>query len=435
MYKTTIALLCYAAIGGVALWSLGTSSTASLFLFGIVPVLWLDRWCFRLAPWPDDEACRWELARRAAWFVAGMLAFRQLWLGNVLWQEALYLGAEITLASAFLEGVVRFSIAGWHKWITPSGVKTIGWGDRWREALIVLVLVGVLAPLGALHPPHSVAKRLPSVPGYVVENVSVPTADGLDLHGWLMSQPDAEALLVFCHGHKGNCGQVVHFLKAVRPLGFNVIACDFRGHGESPGHTAAFGLHETEDVVGAVKFIRQRYPEKPVFLVGVSYGAAVVLQALPEIPNVQAVWVEGAFARFDDVVDHVFQAVPQPLRTIITAFYSALGWLDCGFRAKDIRPIDKLEGVRIPICFCHGKQDDLIPFEQAEALYHSYAGPKACLWFDDGRHYGLRKNHEEEYFARFCEFLEEQMVSTPERAGGIETKDLLPAYNGDWPKI
>src|SRR5205823_5411872 len=122
-----------------------------------------------------------------------------------------------------------------------------GWAVRWRETAVVGGLVGVLAPLGALHPPHSVATRLPSVPGYTVTAVRVPTADGLELHGWLLSQPDARALLVFCHGHKGNCGQVAHFLKVLRPLGFNVLACDFRGHGESPGHTAAFGLHETED--------------------------------------------------------------------------------------------------------------------------------------------------------------------------------------------
>jgi uncharacterized protein len=411
MVKTTFILVGYLAIGGFAVWWLGTASVSPLFVFGVVPVLWLDRWCFQLAPWPADEPRRWEIARRSAWLIVGVLGFRQIWLGHVPWYEALYLGAEITLATAFLETVVRCTGAAMRRWIRRKEPMATGWGGRWRETLIVCGLVGVLAPLGALHPPHSVAKRLPSVQGYEVETVAVPTSDGLELHGWLMSKPDARGLLVFCHGHKGNCGQVAHFLKAVQPLGFNVLACDFRGHGESPGHTAAFGLYETQDVVAAVNFLRQRYPDKPLFLVGVSYGAAVVLQALPEIPDVRAVWVEGAFARFDGVVENVFRMVPQPLRYCVADFYSTLGWLDCGFRASDIRPIDKLRNVRVPICFCHGRRDDLIPFEQAETMYNSYAGPKSCLWFDDGRHYGLRKNHEEEYFTRFCGFLEEHMGS------------------------
>ena len=288
---------------------------------------------------------------------------------------------------------------------------TIGRAGRLREAALVCGLVAVLAPLAALHPPHSVAKRLPSVPGYVVETVKVHTADGLTLHGWLMSQNDARALLVFCHGHKGNCGQVAPFLKVLQPLGFNVLACDFRGHGASPGHTATFGRHETKDTVAAVQYLRGRYPNKPLFLVGVSYGAAVVLQALPELPDVRAVWVEGAFARFEDVVDRFFQPIPQPFRSGVVVFYNGLCWLDCGFRPCDVRPIDGLQQTHLPICFCHGCEDTLIPFAQAEALYSSYTGPKSCLWFADGRHYGLRRDHEEEYFSRFRAFLETHLAS------------------------
>ena len=424
MFKTTAILLTYGAIGGFAAWSLGTASTASLFLFGIVPILWLDRWCFRLSPWPRDEARRWELARRAAWFLAGMMAFRQLWLGNVTWHEALYLGAEITLATAFLEGVVRFSHVALRRCIASKDPKTIGWGDRWRDTLVVCALVGVLAPLGALHPPHSVAKRLPSVPGFAVETVSVPTADGLDLHGWLMSQPGARALLVFCHGHKGNCGQVVHFLKAAGPLGFNVSACDFRGHGESPGHTVAFGLHETQDVVAAVKFIRIAIRTSPCSLSVCLTARRSCSRRCRNFRMFRRFGSKGAFSSFDGVVDHVFHNVPEPFRDCITCFYSTMGWLDCGFHASDIRPIERLTEVRIPICFCHGRLDDLIPFEHAEALYRSYRGPKEYLWFDDGRHYGLRKDHEEEYFARFCRFLDERMP-TPSPAACARSGSLI----------
>jgi pimeloyl-ACP methyl ester carboxylesterase len=406
MFKNWCVPVGYLAIFICATRWLGTASLAQLVLFGVVPVLWLDRWFFKLVPWTSNEPLRWELARRAAWFLGGLLAFRQFWMGNVPWLEALFLGAEITLAAAFLESLVRAGAAT-RRWAVGKSPTAITWAGRWREAAVVIGLVVLLAPLGALHPPHSVAKRLPAVPGIAVETVNVPTADGLELHGWLMTQKDARAMLVYCHGHKGNCGQVAKFIKAVQPLGFNVLACDFRGHGASPGHTAAFGLHETEDVIAAARFIRARYPNKPLFLVGVSYGAAVALQALPEIPDVRAVWVEGAFASFDGVVDRFFQPVPEPLRGCVTGFYGALGWIDCGLRPGEISPMDRLHGVRVPICFCHGRLDNLIPFAQTEAMYCSYAGPKSCLWFDDAGHYRLRTNHEAEYFTRFCSFLNE----------------------------
>ena len=247
-----------------------------------------------------------------------------------------------------------------------------------------------------------------------MDTVSVPTSDGLLLHGWLMSQKDARALAVFCHGHKGNCGEAGSFLRLLQPLGFNALACDFRGHGASPGHTTTFGLHETKDVVAAARFLRERYPNKPLFLIGVSYGAAVVLQALPEIPDVRAVWVESGFARFEDTVEQFFHVLPGPVRPYVAGFYDFLGWVDCGFHARDIHPIDRLQGVRVSICFCHGCLDEVVPFAQSQALYESYAGPKAHLWFADGHHHGFRRLHEEEYCARFRQFIETNLQPVAE---------------------
>ena len=50
----------------------------------------------------------------------------------------------------------------------------------------------------------------------------------------------------------------------------------------------------------------------------------------------------------------------------------------------DARPA--LTKARIPILFVHGREDPMVPFRNAPALYESYGGAKDCLFVDGARH-------------------------------------------------
>jgi fermentation-respiration switch protein FrsA (DUF1100 family) len=199
-------------------------------------------------------------------------------------------------------------------------------------------------------------------------------------------------------------------------LGLNVLAFDFRGHGDSAGHTATFGRREVQDLVAAEAFLSRRFPGKPVFLVGVSYGAAVALQALPQLPAVRAVWCEGCFGRFMPVVENQFAGLPHALRKPLVSAYQVLAWLDCGFWGPDLNPIDSLEQVRIPIYFCHGLADELVPFSEGKRLYDGYEGPKACYWVEAAHHYDLRRRNKKEYLDRLRKFLVESLAGKAKEA-------------------
>jgi pimeloyl-ACP methyl ester carboxylesterase len=189
-------------------------------------------------------------------------------------------------------------------------------------------------------------------------------------------------------------------------VGLNVLAFDFRGHGDSPGHTATFGDHEVQDLVAAEAFLRRRLPGQPLFVIGTSYGAAVTLQALPELPGVAGVWVEGCFGRFEHVVRNWFRWAPAPCRDPLVALYTALGRLDCGFWCQDINPIEHLSQVSTPIFFCHGVEDELVPLAEGKALFDAYAGPKGHWWVRGASHYDVRQRNRDEYLHRLQTFLE-----------------------------
>jgi fermentation-respiration switch protein FrsA (DUF1100 family) len=311
-------------------------------------------------------------------------------------REAVFQGAVLSLGAFLIESLV--------------GLATRLTGRTVWPRVVALGLVLFLCPLVALHRIHTVPKRSPAAWGLDFEEVRFRSQapDGLLLGGWLVPHPQARGNVIFCHGHGRNRGHVSSLLPVLHSLRLNVLTFDFRGHGDSPGHTLTFGHREVGDLLGAAAFLRERFPGRPLLVIGVSYGAAVTLQALSQLSDVAGVWSEGSFSRLSNVVEkpaRLFALVPAGLRRGLLSVYDSLGWIDCGFHVRDINPIDRLAGVRVPIYFCHARQDELVPFAEGEALYAAYTGPKEHWWVE-ATHYNVRQRHRDEYLRRLRSFLE-----------------------------
>jgi hypothetical protein len=315
----------------------------------------LDRYVFAFLPWPRPVRWSCELLTRATYFIIGSIAAYVARLGLVPISEALTLGAGLSIGAFLFESIIDFVRASGRRLAGKSQPAVSNpWVHAACSGVTFLVFFGLAVPLGALHPLRTVPKRTPAVVGLTFEEVHFTTADGIKLTGWLMPHPQARGNVIFCHGHGRNREHGTGFMPLLHELGLSALAFDFRGHGDSDGHTATFGDREVKDLVAAEEFLSRAVSRPAGFLVGVSYGAAVALQALPQLPRVRAVWCEGCFGRFRSVVENQFTWLAQPLRSPLVSAYQLLAWLDCGVWAPDINPIDHLEQVRIPIYFCHG---------------------------------------------------------------------------------
>jgi alpha-beta hydrolase superfamily lysophospholipase len=385
-------------------------SSGEFLVFGVGAILLLDRYFFRWAPWVLPIKWQREIVVRLGGFLAGTVGFYLIRLGSVPLREALMLGAATSLVLFLMEACVGVANRITHRLRSKDQTEPKSWVAACALRLPFLFLLFLAVPLEAIHPIHTVARRTPEAQGLVCEEVHFASTDGLQLAGWLLPHSHARGNVIYCHGHGRNRGQGSWMLPTLHDLGLNVLAFDFRGHGDSPGHVSTFGHQEVRDLLGAVHYFEGRCPNQPLFIVGVSLGAAVTLQSLPELPQVHGVWSEGCFSRLDTVIDHFFASVPGGLREPLVATYNYLAFLDCGFWAPDISPKEALAHVHVPICFCHGTQDQLVPFEEAQDLYQSYAGPKSHFWVTGGNHYNLRQVAHEEYLQRLRSFLNNQLT-------------------------
>jgi uncharacterized protein len=382
-------------------------STGEFLVIGIAIALSLDRYFFSWLPWTRPIGWTREITVRSGTFLIGTGGFYLIRLGSVPLREATILGATACLVLFLLESSVGGLRRIAERIHSDPSASRLSWRLRYALFIPGLILLTLAVPLEAIHPIHTVARRTPAALGLEVEEVGFPATDGLQLAGWLLPHEQARGNVIYCHGHGRNRGQGSWLLPTLHDLGLNVLAFDFRGHGDSPGHESTFGNQEVRDLLGAVHYLEERCPDQPLFIIGVSLGAAVTLQTLPELPNVRGVWSEGCFSRLSTTIDHYFSAAPTLARGPLVAAYNYLAWLDCGFWAPDINPKESLASVRVPICFCHGRQDELVPFEEAEDIYEAYAGPKCCFWVTGGNHYNLRQVAHEEYLQRVRSFLED----------------------------
>src|SRR4029078_1443198 len=85
--------------------------------------------------------------------------------------------------------------------------------------------------------------------------------------------------ILLCHGHSANKATQLSLVRKLVPIGYNVLAIDFRGHGESAGQLTSFGDLERRDVLGAVRWLRATHPEAThkIFGLGASMGAAALI--------------------------------------------------------------------------------------------------------------------------------------------------------------
>jgi alpha-beta hydrolase superfamily lysophospholipase len=256
---------------------------------------------------------------------------------------------------------------------------------------VYAVLIPFLLAVFALHrvkiPPTKASADLVGVH----ESVSFPSRGEppLTLRGWFFPRKKSIGTVLACHGVGANRGDILHIVDALRRSGFQVLAFDFRGHGESDGHTVTYGYFEKDDVLGAWDYLRSRpdVDRSSLLAFGVSMGGSAMLLALAELEGVRAAVVDSPFADLESMALHQYRFFPGPLAQAFAKATAFFGWVETGIRLSEVSPIRALERTHVPILFIHGTGDSIVPVENSRRLFEAYTGPKK-LWIEPGAGHG-----------------------------------------------
>lgn len=221
-----------------------------------------------------------------------------------------------------------------------------------------------------------------------LEAVRIDAPDGVALTGWLFTRGEASrGTVLVTHGSGGSRDHATPYAAFLLDAGFDVLAPDARGHGDSGGF-ATYGVRETDDVVRWAAWIRRRTPRGCVYALGSSMGAAHVLMAEASRPVFCAIVSDSAFATFlDAALDRIGgrlglgdagRWLGRP------AAYAGIGYLRVryGVNLLDADPAGAIARIHVPLLLIHGDADGNTPPYHAAAL--ARAQPAAMLWLVRG---------------------------------------------------
>ena len=178
--------------------------------------------------------------------------------------------------------------------------------SRWRRAvaalLIVLAMGGaaylIAIPVAVTNAPRPAIGVDPASVGLVHSDVTLRTADGVDLAAWYVESSNGAAV-VLLHGAGSTRSDVLDHAAVLAGAGYGVLMIDARGHGDSGGRAMDFGWHGDADIAAATAFLAGRPEVDPdrIGAVGMSMGGEQAIGASGGDPRIRAVVAEGATAR------------------------------------------------------------------------------------------------------------------------------------------
>jgi uncharacterized protein len=216
------------------------------------------------------------------------------------------------------------------------------------------------------------------------EDVTFPSRGEHTLHGWWLSHPETDRVIVGCAGYRGSKAQLVGIGTMLWRAGFNVLLFDYRGHGSDLGTPVTLGYREMGDFFAALDYAKARIPGGRIGVFGGSMGAAIAIMGSAQRDDVLAVAADSPFARHADVISHRVRQVVhlpgQPFTRISDLFLYHMA----GYRGSDIEPMRWVAKLAPrPLLVIHGSDDTSIPVEQGIKVYEAASEPKE-LWIGQG---------------------------------------------------
>ena len=214
------------------------------------------------------------------------------------------------------------------------------------------------------------------------EIIKIEVGDGVNLSALYLEATRSEFTILYSHGNGEDIGDLREIFKTFRSAGYSVFAYDYRGYGTSGGKVSEKNFYEDAGVVYSYLVNELKKPPEKIILLGRSIGAAAAID-IANREKVAGMILEGAFT---------------------SAFRVAMPIVPFPF--DKFKNIDKIDKVRCPILFIHGREDTIVPFSHGLSLFEKANEPKLNFWVEEAGHNDLFSVADVKYWEVLSEFKE-----------------------------
>lgn len=256
------------------------------------------------------------------------------------------------------------------------------------------------------------------------QEVTFPSrGDALRINAWYIpavENPETAPVVILVHGLAGcrRSNSILFPAGMLHRAGFTTLLIDLRDHGDSQVEDGRFagGTDEYRDVLGAWDWLvnEKQVPPEKIGLLGTSLGAATVMIAFGEEPQVAAVWEDSSFADIDVAIRAELTRFNLP--TFFAPAARTMGNLIAGDDIGSKSPLAAIAtaGDR-PVFITHGTADKRLSVQYAADLQ---AGAEAAgatdveSWIIEGSgHVAAMFDHPADYEQRLVAFFQRALAA------------------------
>lgn len=281
------------------------------------------------------------------------------------------------------------------------GKKKALWGNKMLAHLYLNFAAGRCAqPLWRVHKLLKALRKGPRVrkaerepfrwlKSRKLKRVEIKSREGLRLTGHLLTHPEAERIVLMFHGWRGSWGEDCAALaKGLYEEKSSVLLVNQRAHKRSGGAYIGFGVLERYDCLEWLKYLEENTCELPIYLLGVSMGAATVLMAsgmdLPE--RVKGIIADCGFTSPYEMVCIFAEKYLKIKEKSMVEAVNDLCRKRAGYDFKEYSTLEAVKKCRVPVFFAHGTGDDFVPWEMTMRNYEACASDKKLFLAEGAAH-------------------------------------------------
>lgn len=247
-------------------------------------------------------------------------------------------------------------------------------------------------PTGGGAPPQWPQWRDPADAQIHHRDVTLTTADGLDLSAWYVPAGESGApTVLLAHGLLDSKWTLLRLVPWLHDAGYNVMILDFRGHGASDKRPTTIGPDEVLDIQVALDWLEAEGAGERVAGLGMSLGASALVNAAIQDDRLDALILDSLFADWGDT-------------DFAEGYRLSPDWLVPGVPS----PEELLPDVHVPVFIIHGTADILTNVDHAHRL-DSVANEPKRLWINDSGHAWSAWTYPDLYQQKVLDFLSDTL--------------------------
>jgi fermentation-respiration switch protein FrsA (DUF1100 family) len=224
--------------------------------------------------------------------------------------------------------------------------------------------------------------------------------DGLNLHALCMTNhPDDHKWIVLMVGPGAYNHTIMEYLYELDHAGYNILAVDSRGTGKSEGRYTTLGWAEHYDLISWVNYLINMDESARIALLGVSVGAAAVMNAVGDyIPkNVVCAVEEGGFSEIKELLRNGITLAMKADGRILLPGLDLMCRQVLHFSFNDVSTARQLQQAAVPVLFVQGVDSEFVPESMLFDNYYACGSDRELLTKEDAQ---------EDYFGKVEEFLD-----------------------------